>query len=425
MKELLFSIKDMLINIGILRGDDGTRDSLISIVLIALVAWLCDYVCRRVALLLLHIHAKIKKRSKEDSEQYRKLLSSVAAIVPAVLINVLLPLALDQGSSLHIWIERMCNVYIVVMTTMFLCKLLDFIYSEYVKKKVKNLPVNIIFQIIKYMLIIIAMIISFSVILDKSPNTLLTGVGASAAVLSLVYKDTLVGLVSGIQLMGNKMLSVGDWITVPKCNADGIVREITLNTVKIENWDKTTVTVPPSTLLSDSFQNWRTMREAGRRRVKRAINIDMHSIRFCTSEEIVNYRKIEFLKPFFEAYDKKNNIKKEDGNETKMLENFDPIAEGARGYQESINNLQLFTAYLEQYMRSLPVFCGDCENFIRQLAPNENGLPLEIYFFSSEIRWAKYEKIQSDVLAYVLAAVNYFDLSVLQRCTGNVDEKKK
>lgn len=421
MKELLFSMKEMLINIGVLHGDASTRDSFISIALIALAAWLCDYLCRRIALLLLHIHAKIKKRSEEESEQYKKLLSSIAAIIPAVLINILLPLALDQDSALHIWIKRMCNVYIVVMTMMFLCKMLDFIYSEYVKKRVKNLPVNIIFQIIKYILIIIAIIISFSIILDKSPNTLLTGVGASAAVLSLVYKDTLVGLVSGIQLMGNKMLAVGDWITVPKCNADGIVREISLNTVKIENWDKTTVTIPPSTLLSDSFQNWRTMQEAGRRRVKRAINIDMNSVRFCTPEEIAKYRKIEFLKPFFEAYDKR--IVKKEG-EAKELTNFDPIAEGAKGYQESVNNLQLFTAYLEQYVKSLPNFCADCDHFIRQLAPSENGLPVEIYFFSSEIRWAKYEKIQADVLAYVLAAVNYFDLTVLQRCSGNVDEKK-
>ena len=234
--------------------------------------------------------------------------------------------------------------------------------------------------------------------MNKSPYALLTGVGASAAILSLVFKDSLVGLVSGMQLLSNKMLNIGDWITVPNFHADGIVKEITLNTVKIENFDNTTITIPPTSLLNGSFQNWRSMQESGARRIKRSINIDLRSIRFCSPSELEKYKNVEFLKPYIEKWDRKQ----------------EPDSESVLNHN-AITNLTLFTIYLEEYIRHQPTFVESQTHMIRQLQPTENGLPLEIYFFTSVQKWEAYEKIQTELLDYVLAAVNYFDLSVAQR----------
>lgn len=417
-------VGEFLVNIGILNGDHGVYDSLVSLALIGLAAFLCDILCRKVTLLVLHLHSKLRHNAEEESVQYKKLLSAIAAIIPAVLINVMLPMVLDDQSSLRIWIERFCSIYIVVMVALFITSLLDFVYSEYFRKRYTNLPINIVFQIVKYVVIIVTAIIAFSILLNKSPATLLTGVGASAAVLSLIYKDTLVGLVSGVQLMGNKMLSIGDWISVPKANADGIVREITLNTVKVQNWDNTTVTIPPSALLSDSFQNWRSMQESGARRISRSINIDMDTIRFCTNDEMKKYREITLLKDFFKGNPKGNN-NNEEGKESKSVDSlvrreWDEV-EGIN--RESPTNLTVFVAYLEAYMETVPTFIGRETHFVRQLQPTENGLPLEIYFFTSELRWEKYEKIQMEFLTHVIATMNYFGLSAVQRVSGKVEEK--
>lgn len=399
MKEFFFNAQEFLVRIGLLSGTDSTIDKILALLFIALAVLLCDLTCRKIAVLILHIHAKVTKQSDEESIHTKKVISAFAAVIPAMSIGLLLPIAFDKDSTWSIVLSRLGAIYFVIMFLLFLFALLNYIYYIYRKKRDINLPINILFQIAKYVFTLLAIIIICSILLDKSPKVLLTGLGASAAILSLIFKDSLVGLVSGIQLLSNKMLSIGDWITVPKYNADGIVREITLNTVKIQNFDDTTITLPPYTLLSDSFQNWDSMQKSGGRRIKRSINIDMHSIQFCTKETLGKYKQIELIKKPIEELLKN----RQEGKKTTPFQT------------DSLTNLTIFRLYLEAYMAQQPTYIEGKTHMVRQLQPTENGLPLEIYFFTTEQRWEEYEKIQADMLDHILAAVNYFGLSVSQR----------
>ena len=237
---------------------------------------------------------------------------------------------------------------------------------------------------------------------------LLTGLGASAAVLMLVFKDSIMGFVSGIQLSANNMLKGGDWIEMPKYEADGTVIEVTLNTVKVRNWDNTITTIPPYALVSDSFQNWRGMQESGGRRIKRSIRIDMNSVKFCTPEMLAKYRKIRLLKDYIEETERVvEEYNKEHGIDNSVLVN---------GRRQT--NLGVFRAYLTNYLRSLPAVNQDLTCMVRQLQPTEQGIPLELYFFSSIKAWIPYEGVQADVFDHVLAIIPEFDLHVFQNPTG-------
>jgi miniconductance mechanosensitive channel len=239
----------------------------------------------------------------------------------------------------------------------------------------------------KLIVICVGTIIIISTLIDKDPVKILTGLGASAAILTLVFKDTIMGLVAGVQLTANDMLRPGDWITMPKYGADGSVLEVTLTTVKVQNWDKTISTIPPYALVNDSFQNWRGMRESGARRVKRSINIDMHTVRFCTPEELETFRKEEWMQGF-----------------------------EATGKEEV--NLYVFRHYLEHYLRTHPKVNQNLTLMIRQLQPTAEGMPIELYFFSDGTEWIPYERLQAEVFDHLLATVHQFGLKVFQSPTG-------
>ena len=236
---------------------------------------------------------------------------------------------------------------------------------------------------------LVGVIVIIGELTDQNPLNLLASLGAMSAVLMLVFKDTIMGFVSGIQLSANNMLKVGDWIKMPKYGVDGTVTEVTLNTVKVRNWDNTVATLPPYLLVSDSFENWNAMRESGGRRIKRSINIDIRSVRFCTPEMLAKYRKMPLLKDFFE-----------------------------NPHPEPLTNLGVLRAYLVAYLRSLPVVNTDLHCMVRQLQPTEHGIPLELYLFSRIKEWVPYEGVQSDVFDYVLAIVPEFDLRIFQVPSG-------
>lgn len=407
MKELVLGIQNFLFNIGILNGDGSIHDKMIGLFVIIVLTVLCDLICRQLAMLVLHIHAKITKKTSEETVQHKRLLKSIAAIIPAFVVNLFLPLAFDEGSDWYVWINKLCNIYILVMVILFISSLLSYLYTKqtYSQKNTpkSNLPYTILYQIIRYIIAIIGIIIGASILLDKSPRAFLTGLGASAAVLSYIFKDTLINLVSGMQLLGNKMVQPGDWITIPKHNINGIVRKITINTVKIQNFDNTTMTIPPATLLNDSFQNWKTIKKTGSRRVARSLNIDMHSVHFCTSNEIEKYKSIPLVRPYLEKWEESQK------NENQEVPS-EIVING-----ENPTNLKLFMLYLEAYIATIPSFDKKELYMVRQLQPTENGLPIEIYFFTKECDWKNYEMVQSDAFNHILAAVNFFDLSVLQR----------
>jgi miniconductance mechanosensitive channel len=230
-----------------------------------------------------------------------------------------------------------------------------------------------------------------------------------AAVLILVFKDTILGFVASIQLSANKMVNIGDWISMPDYNADGDVIDISLNTVKVQNWDKTIATIPTYALVSDSFNNWKGMEESGGRRIKRSLNIDMKSVGFLDSEQVEKFRKYHLLKDYITTKEKEIT----DYNKANKLDE-DTVTNGRK-----MTNLGTFRVYLENYLHKHPKINQDMTFLVRHLQPSEMGIPMEIYVFSNDQAWANYEAIQADIFDHVLAVLPEFGLKVFQNPTGD------
>jgi miniconductance mechanosensitive channel len=254
----------------------------------------------------------------------------------------------------------------------------------------------------------VAAILISAAILNRDPFALLGALGALTAVLMLVFKDTILGLVASIQLSSHDMVRVGDWVSMPKYETDGDVLEITLNTVKIQNWDKTISTIPTYAFISGSFKNWRGMTDSKGRRIKRSLNINMTSIRFCTDEEIYQYKSVELLKDYIESI--QSEIASHNDTNTHDKSSF------LNG--RNLTNIGLFRQYAHQYLLANENLRMDLTLMVRQLEPTENGLPLEIYCFSNNIEWVEYEEIQADIFDHLLSSISNFDLEIFQNPTG-------
>ena len=408
--ELLNNIDEILIAWGMNPQTAGWADQFIAFALVLVLAFAADFICRKV---LLRAIARLVQKTKatwDDIPFDRRVMVYLSHMVAPVVIYLLLPVAFAQTDSVTLnFIRRLCFIYIIFSFLFFINAFLKAAYTVYsAKESMRDRPLKGLLQTLQVSLWLIGIIVIVAELLGKSPYSLLAGLGASAAVLMLVFKDSIMGFVSGVQLSANDMLKVGDWITMPKYGADGTVIEVTLNTVKVRNWDNTITTIPPYLLVSDSFQNWRGMRESGGRRVKRSINIDMTSVRFCTPEMLEKYRKIQLLKDYIdrteavvEAYNAENGIDNE------------VLVNGRRQ-----TNLGVFRAYLTAYLKSLPVVNKELNCMVRHLQPTDHGLPVELYFFSTIKDWIPYEGVQADVFDHVLAIIPEFGLRVFQSPSG-------
>ena len=307
----------------------------------------------------------------------KKLFRYLIYILPGIVVYYLLPyLKAIEGEVMLIITQRLCIAYIIGCILFAVNSLLLMVRTRAMKGLVQ------IFQVI---LFFIGGIIIISVLINKSPNTLFAGLGASAAILMLVFKDTILGFVSGIQLSANDMLRIGDWIQLPDGSANGVVLEITLNTVKIQNFDNTISTVPPYTLVNTTFKNWRGMQESGGRRVDKRIKLDMNSLKSCTDEEINRIRQqIPLMSDWNYSED------------------------------EMPTNVQLYRIYIERYLRSHPIVNTNLDLFISQKEPTEFGLPIEVYFFLTDKVWSEFEQIQSDIFDHLLVMVKEFGLKLYQ-----------
>ena len=339
------------------------------------------------------------------------MLSRLCNIVSAIVLVIVLPVVFDEQSEARTIVTRLIQVYIVVTVFRFINALLYAAFNIVSARPAwQNKPINGLRQTGQGIAALICGILIVSILIGKSPAILLTGLGASAAVIMLVFRDSILGFVSGIQLSANDMLKVGDWITVPKYGADGSVIEVSLTTVKVQNWDNTIVTLPPYLLVSDSFQNWRGMQASGGRRVKRSVNLDMTSVKFCTPDLLARYRNIDIIREYIDQTEQR-------------VEEYNAV-HGIRPGERKINglhqtNLGVFRAYLERYLRDeVPVNKG-MTLMVRQLQPTETGLPMELYFFTDTVVWVDYERIQSDVFDHVLAVIPEFDLRVFQNPSGS------
>ena len=408
MEQVTGFINEILLSWGFSQSWADDLTSGIILVVILAIAFLGDAICRHIILTAVARLVKKTKATWDDIVFDRKVLTHVSHLVAPILLYILLPLAISNLGLLS-FIQRICMIYIIAVFLKFISSLLTALFHVYSEKEqFRDRPLKGLLQTVQVILFFIGGIIIVSILIDKSPMVLLTGLGASAAVLMLVFKDSIMGFVSGIQLSANNMLRVGDWIQMPKYGADGTVIEVTLNTVKVRNWDNTITTLPPYALVSDSFQNWRGMQESGGRRIKRSIRIDMNSVKFCTPEMLAKYKKIQLLKDYIEETEKViEDYNKEHGIDNSILVN---------GRRQT--NLGVFRAYLTNYLKSLPTVNQDLTCMVRQLQPTEQGIPLELYFFSAIKAWVPYEGVQADVFDHVLAIIPEFDLHVFQNPTG-------
>jgi len=324
----------------------------------------------------------------------------VYAFVPAIFAN---------WPALIAIIHNVLKAYVVLVTmlaiTGALRAFLDVYQANHPESRV---PMRVLVQATTIAMWFIGLIIVIAILIDQSPTVLLGGLGAMTAVLALVYKDSLLGFVAGIQIASNDLLRKGDWIEMPDYNADGDVTQIGLTTIKVQNWDKTITSIPSYAIISDSFKNWRGMSESGGRRIKRAIQIDMNSVQFCTQDMIDRFRKIDDLKGYIDE-------KQEELHDWNAERNIDDsvLVNGRR-----MTNLGTFRAYLVSYLRNHPMINQDMTFLVRQLRPTADGLPIEIYVFSADKRWAAYEDIQSDIFDHILAVIPQFDLRVFQHPSG-------
>nr|WP_321438651.1 mechanosensitive ion channel domain-containing protein [uncultured Bacteroides sp.] len=402
-------MNNLLRLLGLTPEEANRFDQWILIGMIIGIAFLADYVCR---LILLKVVKKIVTKTKatwDDIIFDEKVMTKLCHIVAPVLIYFFFPIAFPKSSELYTLILKTTEIYIIAVAMRFVvtfCTAVYIVYNE--NEKYHDRPLKGLLQTVQVIVFFIGGILIVSLLFDKSPASLLAGLGASAAILIFVFKDSIMGFVSGIQLSANNMLRPGDWITMPKYNADGIVIEVTLNTVKVRNWDNTITTLPPYALVSDSFQNWRGMHESGGRRVKRSINIDMNSVKFCTPEMLEKFQKIALLKDYIE----------ETEEELKAYNQECGVGDSVLVNGRRQTNLGVFRAYLERYLRSLSSVNKDMTLMVRYLQPTEKGIPLELYFFTFSKEVAVYEEVQADVMDHVLAVVSEFDLAVFQNPTG-------
>lgn len=412
MSELQQWINSYLIKWGLVRDSANIWDNLIVLLLVIAVTVGIDYTCRYIFLGLFKRFAKRTRNQWDDLIVERKIINKLMHLIPAILVYIMLPLALPRAEmpTLLGILQMVCSIYIVAVILRFINAALNLLLEIYNRKEAfKNKPLKGFVQIIQVLVFFVGFIIIISILIGKSPATLFAGLGASAAILMLVFKDTILGFVAGIQLSANDMLRPGDWITMTKYGADGTVIEVTLNSIKVRNFDNTITMIPPYALVSDSFQNWRGMQESGGRRVKRSINIDMNSVRFCTPEMLDKFRKISLLTEYIdtkqqelERYNKEHNI---DGSIK------------VNGRRQT--NLGVFRAYLVNYLKSNPNVNKDLTCMVRQLQPTEKGIPMELYFFAATTVWIPYEGIQSDVFDHILAVLPEFDLQVFQEVSGS------
>ena len=356
------------------------------ILCLVLLFYISCIVCQKIVIPICN-RLTLKTKAKWDDIVFNAAtLKNTCNLVVGIALTACLPMLAYEESSFYGVASKICHIYIIVVFVKLCCGILTSLYQiSSQAKKTRNHTLQGVFQMLKILIICIGIILITSIVIDKDPTNLLAGLGASAAVLMLVFKDSIMGLVAGVQLSANDMLRPGDWITMEKYGADGNVLDVSLTTVKVQNWDNTITTVPPYALVSESFQNWRGMFDSGGRRIKRSIYIDMNSVAFCNAELIANLKEAGLF----------------------------------TGENEKPVNLTVFREWLEEWLKTHPKVNKGMITMVRQLQPTAHGLPLELYFFFNGTAWVDYEHLQSEVFEYVLATLPQFGLKAFQSPTGN------
>ena len=378
-----------------------------------LVALIAYFVVRKIVFGIVTRVVKKTTITWDDELLNSSLFKWLSLLIPAVIIlNAADDAIITHHDGVPIFsgfIQTSAKIGIIILSFLAVSSLLNVLERIYSRFEVsKELPIKSFFQVIKIILVLAAIIFIISTLIGKSPVLIFSGLGAMTAIIMLIFKDSILGLVAGIQLSANRMVARGDWIEMPKFGADGEILEVALTTVKIRNWDKTITTIPTYALSSDSFKNWRGMSNSGVRRIKRSVSLDMSTVAFLDAQSLASLKKISLLKDYL------SNKEKE--IQTWNDQNADPANPlNAR----SLTNLGTFRAYMREYLKSHPKIAQNETLLVRQLQPSENGIPIELYIFTTDNRWAYFEDIQSDIFDHLLSVLPEFGLRAFQSPTDH------
>ena len=378
--------------------------------LILVLAWLMNHLAKGFMLRFLRFCIKNSKTQWDDKLVQRNLFHRLSHLAPIIVISFFLPQIWVGHPTAEGLIDAFSQIYTMLVVLLVVQALLDAFHDVYrTFEWSKQVPIYSFIQAIKLIVYMVGGVFIVAKLMGKDPSVIFGSLGALPAVLMLVFKDSILGFAAGIHLTTNKMLSLGDWLEMPKYGADGDVIEIGLTTVKVQNFDKTITTIPTYTLISDAFKNWRGMSESPGRRIKRSILIDLHSIRFCDEALLESLASIQAISGYIREKQKEVQA----FNQQLVAGGSDHPANGRR-----LTNIGTFRAYLVAFLRQHPLINQEMTLLVRQLEPTTRGLPLQIYVFSSDKRWVEYEGIVSDLFDHILSVMKEFDLRAYQEPSG-------
>ncbi|WP_430821955.1 mechanosensitive ion channel family protein [Carboxylicivirga caseinilyticus] len=390
-------------------GLSDTSGLLLKVIVLAVIVLLISYLVNKLTkYYIIKAIERIIRKTKSKNDDFfvdRQVFQRLSHLAPAFVLYVFNGIVFNDFPQIGELVHKGIMIYLVVVfvwsLTAFFSAIMDIYEShDYAQER----PIKGYIQVAQIIGYFIGVLVVVSIVFNVKLGALFTGLGAIAAVLLLIFKDTILGLVASVQLSAYKMVRVGDWVSMPSHNADGTVLDISLNTVKIQNWDKTITTIPTYEMVSHPFMNWKGMEDSGGRRIKRAVNIDMSSVKFCSKEMLDRFKKIHFLKEYIELKQEEiENYNKENKIDESVLVN------GRR-----LTNIGLFRKYLESYLHNHPKIHNEMTFLVRHLQPTEKGLPIEFYVFSNDQAWANYESIQADIMDHILAVLPEFELKVYQ-----------
>ncbi len=413
IKNLVNLLEEWLKETGLTAESTEIIKIIIIIAVVTILAFVADWVTRKI---LVESIKKVVRKSKsrwDDVLVKRKVLQRLSHLAPAIIIYYSAKLGLSEFETLSDIVLSVVNIYMILVVLLTLDALINSFHDIYLTLPISNeRPIKGYLQVGKILIHSVGGILILSILIGKSPTAILASLGALAAVLILVFRDTILGFVSSIQLSANKMVKPGDWISMPGRNADGIVSDITVNTVKVRNWDKTISTIPTYALINESFQNWKGMEQSKGRRIARAINIDIKSIKFCDDEMLNKFKRIKLIRDYINQ--KQEEI--EQFNKEQGITDEDTVS------RRRLTNIGIFRQYIEIYLEKNPKIQPNKPPFIimvRHLQPTDKGLPIQIYAFSKEQKWAIYEKVQADIFDHILAVIPEFQLRVFQNPSGD------
>ena len=404
------ALRAWLVEQGLAQDQATGTAAMVAMVALVLLSIAGYWVAKRILLRLVSAGARRTSTTWDDAFVEAKLFRRISHLVPALILQATAPIALVEFPTASAIVVTALAIYLALVgLTVFDAFLrgAEAIYQTFAVSE--RFPIRTIVQIVRVIVYFVVGVAVLAILLGKSPLVFFSGLGAFTAVLLLVFKDTILGFVAGLQLSANDMVREGDWIEMPGHNADGEVLDVSLTTVKVQNWDKTITTVPTYALVAQPFKNWRGMQESGGRRIKRAVLLDVASVQFCTAEMLARFKKVRFIQRYI------NDKLEELAAHNRDIEPDEAMLINGR----HLTNLGVFRAYLQHYLRDHPKRHQEMTFLVRQLPQSENGVPIEIYLFSNDQVWANYEAFQADIFDHVFAVLPLFDLRPFQVPTGS------